>query len=179
MRKTDLNFVFAIVFQSRKLAAELIHRDEEIRHEREKAAESEASKRALDQQLRDCNAKIDEAEAYARAEGKRISAKYEGRVSRDNVLICTSMFSLQIGQLETEIDLERTRYQELLKELRRNERRIKELLTQVDEEQAKILSLTDTLSKTNDRMRIYKSQIESAESSAAHGQNSTYTKTRK
>lgn len=35
----------------------------------------------MDQQLRDCNAKIDEAEAYARAEGKRIAAKYEGRVS--------------------------------------------------------------------------------------------------
>jgi len=58
----------------------LILRDEDIRHERERTAESEASKRALDQQLRDCNAKIDEAEAYARAEGKRIAAKYEGRV---------------------------------------------------------------------------------------------------
>jgi peptidoglycan hydrolase CwlO-like protein len=88
--------------------------------------------------LRDCNSKIDEAEAYARAEGKRI-------------------------------DLERARYQELLKELRRNERRVKELLSQVDEEQAKILSLTDSLGKTNDRMRIYKSQIESTESSAAQG----------
>jgi hypothetical protein len=63
------------------LGGELIHRDEEIRHEREKTAEAEASKRALDQQLRDCNAKIDEAEAFARAEGKRIAAKYEGRVS--------------------------------------------------------------------------------------------------
>lgn len=61
----------------------MIHRDEDIRHEREKAAEAEASKRALDQQLRECNAKIDEAEAYARAEGKRIAAKYEGRVSFD------------------------------------------------------------------------------------------------
>ncbi len=71
---------FIFIFKARKLAGELIHRDEEIRHEREKAAESEASKRALDQQLRDCNAKIDEAEAYARAEGKRIAAKYEGRV---------------------------------------------------------------------------------------------------
>ena len=58
----------------------MIHRDEEIRHEREKTAEAEASKRALDQQLRDCSAKIDEAEAYARAEGKRTAAKYEGRV---------------------------------------------------------------------------------------------------
>ncbi|CAF1258268.1 unnamed protein product [Rotaria magnacalcarata] len=136
--------------RARKLAAELIHRDEEIRHERERTAETEASKRSLDQQLRDCSAKIDEAEAYARAEGKRIAAKYEGR----------------LGQLETEIDLERGRYQELLKELRRNERRVKELLSQVDEEQAKVLSLTDTLGKTNDRLRVYKSQIESAESSA-------------
>ncbi|CAF5206992.1 unnamed protein product, partial [Rotaria magnacalcarata] len=65
--------------KARKLGAELIHRDEEIRHEREKTAEAEASKRALDQQLRDCCSKIDEAEAYARAEGKRTAAKYEGR----------------------------------------------------------------------------------------------------
>jgi chromosome segregation ATPase len=137
--------------RARKLTADLIHRDEEIRHEREKTAESEASKRALDQQLRDYTAKIDDAEAYARAEGKRIAAKYEGRLS----------------QLETEIDLERARYQELLKDLRRNERRVKELLSQVDEEQAKVLSLNDSLGKTNDRMRIYKSQIQSAESSAA------------
>lgn len=71
--------------------------------------------------------------------------------------------------METEIDLERARYQELLKDLRRNERRVKELLSQVDEEQTKVLSLTDTLSKANDKVRIYKSQIESAESSAAHG----------
>ncbi len=76
----------------------------------------------------------------------------------------------QLAQLETEIDLERVRYQELLKELRRNERRVKELLSQVDEEQTKVLSLTDSLGKTNDRMRIYKSQIESTESSAAQGQ---------
>lgn len=71
--------------------------------------------------------------------------------------------------METEIDLERVRYQELLKELRRNERRVKELLSQVDEEQAKVLSLNDSLNKTSDRMRVYKSQIEGAESSAALG----------
>lgn len=78
-------------------------------------------------------------------------------------------FFIQLAQLETEIDLERARYQELLKDLRRNERRVKELLSQVDEEQTKVLSLTDTLSKANDKVRIYKSQIESAESSAVHG----------
>ncbi|CAF1134894.1 unnamed protein product [Adineta steineri] len=137
--------------RARKFGAELIHRDEDIRHEREKAAEAEASKRALDQQLRDCNAKIDEAEAYARAEGKRLAAKYEGR----------------LAQLESELELERARYQELLKDLRRNEKRLKDVLTQCDEEQSKVLSLTESLSKVNDKMRVYKSQIESAESSAA------------
>jgi peptidoglycan hydrolase CwlO-like protein len=74
-----------------------------------------------------------------------------------------------LAQLETEIELERARYQELLKDLRRNEKRVKDLLCQVDEEQTKVLSLTDSLSKVNDKMRIYKSQIETAESSAAQG----------
>lgn len=56
-----------------------------------------------------------------------------------------------------------------MKDLRRYEKRVKDLLCQVDEEQTKVLSLTDSLSKSNDRLRIYKAQIESAESSAAHG----------
>lgn len=155
------------------MGGELILRDEDIRHERERTAEAEASKRALDQQLRDCCAKIDEAEAYARAEGKRIAAKYEGRVSDSATMIChrSSHTCLQLSQLETEIELERARYQELLKDLRRNEKRVKDLLSQVDEEQTKVLSLTESLSKVNDKMRVYKSQIESAESSAAQGQN--------
>jgi hypothetical protein len=46
---------------------------------------------------------------------------------------------------------------------------VKDLLTQVDEEQTKVLSLTESYSKVNDKMRVYKSQIESAESSAAQG----------
>jgi peptidoglycan hydrolase CwlO-like protein len=46
---------------------------------------------------------------------------------------------------------------------------VKDLLNQVDEEQSKVLSLTDSYSKVNDKMRIYKSQIETAESSAAQG----------
>ncbi len=71
--------------------------------------------------------------------------------------------------METEIELERARYQELLKDLRRYEKRVKDLLSQVDEEQTKVLSLTDSLGKVNDKMRVYKSQIESAESSAAQG----------
>lgn len=71
--------------------------------------------------------------------------------------------------METEIELERGRYQELLKDLRRYEKRVKDLLSQVDEEQTKVLSLTDSISKVNDKMRVYKSQIESAESSAAQG----------
>lgn len=46
---------------------------------------------------------------------------------------------------------------------------MKDLLSQVDEEQTKVLSLTDSLSKVNDKMRVYKAQIETAEASAAQG----------
>jgi peptidoglycan hydrolase CwlO-like protein len=74
-----------------------------------------------------------------------------------------------VAQLETEVELERGRYQELLKDLRRYEKRVKDLLCQCDEEQTKVLSLTESMSKVTDKMRVYKSQIESAESSAAQG----------
>ena len=46
---------------------------------------------------------------------------------------------------------------------------MKDLLSQVDEEQTKVLSLTDSISKVNDKMRVYKAQIETAEASAAQG----------
>lgn len=65
-------------------------------------------------------------------------------------------------QLETETDLLKTREQDLLKEVRRLEQRNKQLLDQVGEEQAKLISLTEAYDKTQDKMKRYKGQIEGA-----------------
>lgn len=69
--------------------------------------------------------------------------------------------------METEIDLEKTKEQELLKEVRRVEKRNKELMDQVGDEQSKLIALTDAYDKLQEKMRKYKGQIEGAEEQMA------------
>ena len=52
-----------------------------------------------------------------------------------------------------------------MKEVRRVEKRNKELMDQVGEEQSKLIALTDAYDKLQDKMRKYKGQIEGAVSS--------------
>jgi hypothetical protein len=70
-------------------------------------------------------------------------------------------------QLEAELDLEKCKEQEFIKELRRLEKRNKDLIEQNGEEQARLLSLGDAYEKLQDKMRKYKGQIEGAEELAA------------
>lgn len=49
-----------------------------------------------------------------------------------------------------------------MKEVRRLEARNKQLLDQVGEEQAKLISLTEAYDKTQEKMKRYKGQIEGA-----------------
>lgn len=69
--------------------------------------------------------------------------------------------------METELDLERAKEQELTKELRRLEKRNKELMDQVGDEQAKLIAMTDAYDKIHDKMKKYKGQIELSEEQAA------------
>jgi hypothetical protein len=63
------------------LNAALLKKDEDLRHEKEVINELDASKKALEQQLRDTQTRIEEAEEFAKREAKRISTKLEARVS--------------------------------------------------------------------------------------------------
>jgi len=124
----------------------LIKRDEDVRHQKELSLELDASRKSLEQQLRDMQARIDEADELARREAKRINVKLEG----------------QLVHLETELELEKAKEQEFLKEIRRLEKRNKDLMDQVNDEQLKLLSLTDAYDKLQDKMKKYKGQIEGA-----------------
>lgn len=135
----------------RNLNAALIKKEDELRHEKELYAELEATKKSYEQQLRDVQARIDEADEIAKRETKRIHAKLEARLM----------------QLEAELDLEKSKEQEFIKELRRLEKRNKELIEQNGEEQNRLLSLGDAYEKLQDKMKKYKGQIEGAEEQAA------------
>jgi hypothetical protein len=65
-------------------------------------------------------------------------------------------------QLENELDFERAKEQEFIKELRRVEKRNKELQDQVVEEQTKLYTITDAYEKQQEKMKKYKGQIEGA-----------------
>jgi len=61
--------------------------------------------------------------------------------------------------------LEKAKEQEYIKEIRRLEKRNKDLLDQIADEQLKLMTLTDAYDKLQVKMKTYKGQIEGAVSS--------------
>ncbi len=58
--------------------------------------------------------------------------------------------------------MEQHRHQETLKELRKNDRRLKELVFQVEEDRKNQLRLQDLTEKLQNKIKIYKRQVEEA-----------------
>ncbi len=58
--------------------------------------------------------------------------------------------------------MEQHRHQETLKELRKNDRRLKELVFQVEEDRKNQLRLQDLSEKLQAKIKIYKRQVEEA-----------------
>jgi myosin heavy chain 6/7 len=64
--------------------------------------------------------------------------------------------------LESENELEQHRHQETLKELRKNDRRLKELAFQAEEDRKNQLRLQDLSEKLQSKIKVYKRQVEEA-----------------
>ena len=69
---------------------------------------------------------------------------------------------IKIHELENENELEQQRHQETLKELRKNDRRLKELAFQAEEDRKNQTRLQDLIEKLQGKVKIYKKQIEEA-----------------
>merc|ERR1711974_479049 len=90
---------------------------EELRREQEHAVHVDRLRKQLEVTVKDLQARLDEAKAAALKGGKRIIAKLEARVR----------------ELETELDAEQRRHAETGKNLRKTDRRLKELAFQAEE----------------------------------------------
>ena len=64
--------------------------------------------------------------------------------------------------MESENELEQHRHQETLKELRKNDRRLKELVFQTEEDRKNQLRLQDLSEKLQSKIKVYKRQVEEA-----------------
>ncbi|CAF0997372.1 unnamed protein product [Adineta steineri] len=124
---------------------------EELRQEQEHALQVERLRKGLEQQVKDLQTRLDEAEGNSLKGGKRVIAKLEQR----------------IHELESENELEQHRHQETLKELRKNDRRLKELAFQTEEDRKNQLRLQDLSEKLQAKLKVYKRQVEEAEEIAA------------
>lgn len=73
-----------------------------------------------------------------------------------------SVDHVKVKELELELDAEQKRHGETVKNLRKNERRLKELLFQTEEDQKNQQRMQELVERLQMKMRAYKRQVEEA-----------------
>merc|ERR1712112_437770 len=124
---------------------------EELRGEQDVAQQLEKARKILECQAKDMQMRLDDAEANALKGGKKAINKMETR----------------IRELESELEAENRRFADAQKNLRRTERRIKELTYAADEDRKNHERMQTLLDQLQSKIKTYKKQIEEAEEIAA------------
>merc|ERR1711994_97206 len=124
---------------------------DELRHEQEMAQVYERDRKLLECQTKDMQVRLDEAETNALKGGKKAINKMETR----------------IRELESEVDSESRRLGDAGKNLRKSERRIKELTYASDEDRKNHERMQALVDQLQCKIKSYKKQIEEAEEIAA------------
>merc|ERR1712039_968527 len=124
---------------------------DELRCEQEMAQAIERDRKILECQVKEMQARLDEAESNALKGGKKAMNKMETR----------------IRELESELDAENRRFNDAQKNLRKSERRIKELSFAADEDRKNHERMQGLIDQLQGKIKSYKKQIEEAEEIAA------------
>merc|ERR1712066_239992 len=124
---------------------------DELRCEQELAQGFERDRKLLECQVKDMQSRLDEAETNALKGGKKAMNKMETR----------------IRELESELDAEHRRCGDASKNLRKGERRIKELSYASDEDRKNHERMQALVDQLQAKIKSYKKQIEEAEEIAA------------
>ncbi|XP_018649677.1 putative paramyosin [Schistosoma mansoni] len=127
-----------------RLNNEVLRLADELRQEQENYKHAEALRKQLEIEIREITVKLEEAEAFATREGRRMVQKLQARVR----------------ELESEFDGESRRCKDALAQARKFERQYKELQTQAEDDRRMVLELQDLLDKTQMKMKAYKRQLE-------------------
>merc|ERR1712062_628920 len=124
---------------------------DELRNEQDMAQGFKRDRKLLECQVKDMQARLDDAETNALKRGKKAMNKMEPR----------------IRELESEIDAESRRMADGQKNLRKSERRIKEQTYASDEDRKNHERMQALIDQLQSKIKSYKKQIEEAEEIAA------------
>merc|ERR1719365_181314 len=124
---------------------------DELRSEQELAQALERERRLLEAQVKDMQARVDEAQTNALKGGKKAMTRMDTR----------------IRELESELDAENRRYADAQKNLRKSERMMKELAYTQEEDRKNHERMQALIDNLQCKIKTYKKQIEEAEEIAA------------
>merc|ERR1719150_1884127 len=124
---------------------------EELRAEQELAITYERERKLLEAQVKDVQARCDEAETTALKGGRKAVSKMKTR----------------IRELESEMDAESRRLGDAQKNMRKSERRVKELIYAGEEDRKNQERMQALVEQLQSKIKTYKKQIEEAEEIAA------------
>merc|ERR1712050_410600 len=133
--------------RANKAAADAGHFESLLREEQTKVVKIDSAKKALENEVRSLSVKIEEIETNSVATSKRTIQKME----------------LRIEELETMINNEKKTHAATMSELHVKTRSIKELILQSEEDRKNIIILQDSLDKLNEKIKMYKKQLEEQE----------------
>ncbi|XP_008055333.1 LOW QUALITY PROTEIN: myosin-16-like [Carlito syrichta] len=136
--------------RAKKAMTDAARMAEELRQEQDHCMHLEKIKKNYEVTIKDLQAKMEEAEQLALKGGKRMIMKLEARIK----------------ELETELDGEQKQHVETVKTLRKNERRLKELVFQTEEDHKTNQRMQELVEKLQNKLKVYKRQIEEAEEQA-------------
>ncbi|XP_043971353.1 myosin-9-like [Gambusia affinis] len=119
----------------------------ELSSERSNSQQLEGARSQLDRQNKELKLKLQELEVS-------IKSKYKSSI--------TSL-EARIAQLEEQLDIESKERQQASRLVRRTEKKLKEVVLQVDDERRNADQYKDQMDKTNSRMRQLKRQLEETE----------------
>ncbi|MBN3312154.1 MYH16 protein, partial [Atractosteus spatula] len=136
--------------RAKKAVTDATRMAEELRQEQDHCMHLEKIKKTNEITIKDLQFKIEEAEQLALKAGKRTIQKLETRIK----------------DLETELDAEQKRHVETVKNLCKNERRLKELVFQTEEDHKTNQRMQELVEKLQNKLKSYKRQIEEAEEQA-------------
>merc|ERR1712241_500261 len=124
---------------------------DELRGEQDLAQSLERERKLLEAQVKDIQSRVDEAQTQALKGGKKAMTKMDTR----------------IRELESELDAENRRMADAQKNMRKSERKIKELSYLQDEDRKNHERMQALIDQLQGKIESYKKQIEEAEEIAA------------
>jgi len=130
-----------------RFGSEVNRLTEELRQEQENYKNAESLRKSLEVEIREITVRLEEAEAFAQREGKRLVAKLQARL-RD---------------LEAELEAEQRRSRDLAGINRKLERQYNEIRVQAEDDRRMVIELSDQCNALQIRIKTLRRQLEEAE----------------